>query len=120
MGAGFLSGSCIWWLFRRSRLVTSWWKSVGDQKEITDLSLLGGGFVPWDQGFSGDRCLRVGTARKGFSLWQKSVIDRLVKVWAVSPVLSLAIAYGCVQGGVRGDFHSVIAVIKCVSGQHGE
>ena len=50
---------------------------------------------------------------KGFSLWQKSVIDRLVKVWAVSPVLSLAIAYGCVQGGVRGDFHSlVIAVIS--------
>lgn len=40
------------------------------------------------------------------------MIDRLVKVWAVSPVLSLAIAYGCVQGGVRGDFHSVIAVIS--------
>lgn len=98
-------------------------------KGITDLSLLEGSLVsgtgallvmgasflgipvPLTQATT-SAILGVGTARNGFSLWQKSVIDRLVKVWAVSPVFSLAIAYGGVKGGVRGDFHAVIAVIS--------
>lgn len=52
----------------------------------------------------------VGTARKGFTLWQQNVVKQLLQVWVVSPVFSLVIAYGLVEGLVRGDFYSVIAV----------
>ncbi|MDR6226636.1 inorganic phosphate transporter [Desmospora profundinema] len=55
----------------------------------------------------------IGTAQKGFSLWQKGVIVQMAQVWAVSPVVSLVIAYGLVQALIHGDMWSVIAVV-CV------
>ncbi|PTM58071.1 inorganic phosphate transporter [Desmospora activa] len=52
----------------------------------------------------------IGTAQKGLSLWQKGVIVQMAQVWVVSPVFSLAIAYGLVQALIHGDGWSVVAV----------
>lgn len=54
----------------------------------------------------------IGTAQKGFSLWQKGVIVQMAQVWVVSPVFSLAIAYGLVQALIHGDGWSVVAIIS--------
>ncbi|MCR6110331.1 inorganic phosphate transporter [Bacillus sp. A301a_S52] len=35
----------------------------------------------------------VGCAENGFQLWQKDVIKKIIKVWLVSPVLSLVMSY---------------------------
>ncbi|PTX63245.1 sulfate permease [Melghirimyces profundicolus] len=96
-------------------------------KRITDLSLLEGSVVsgtgallvigasllgipvPLTQ-VTTSAIIGIGTARKGFSLWQKGLIKRMLKVWAVSPVFSLVIAYGLVKGLAHGDLYSVIAV----------
>ncbi|MFC4075776.1 inorganic phosphate transporter [Salinithrix halophila] len=52
----------------------------------------------------------IGTAKNGFSLWQKNVIAQMLKVWLVSPVFSLVIAYGLVKGLVNVDLWSVIVL----------
>jgi sulfate permease len=41
--------------------------------------------------------LGIGTADHGFSLWQKGIIAKIVKVWIVSPVLSLVISFTLVK-----------------------
>ncbi|OYD08613.1 anion permease [Paludifilum halophilum] len=52
----------------------------------------------------------IGTAKKGFSLWQKGIIAQMIKVWAVSPVFSLVIAYGMVKVLIHDDLYSVAVV----------
>jgi sulfate permease len=41
--------------------------------------------------------LGIGTADHGFSLWQKGIITKIIRVWIVSPVLSLVISYALVK-----------------------
>jgi sulfate permease len=57
--------------------------------------------------------LGIGTAEKGFSLWQKGVIKQIVKVWIVSPVSSLVISYFMVNTLLTPNPYIVI-VIVCV------
>jgi sulfate permease len=35
----------------------------------------------------------LGTANEGFHLWQKSIITKIIKVWIVSPVISLVVSF---------------------------
>ncbi|MFT9848726.1 inorganic phosphate transporter [Aneurinibacillus sp. REN35] len=79
-------------------------------KKITRLSLLQGSAVSFTGGVlviiaslfgipvpltQATTCaiLGVGTADNGFHLWQKGVIHQIIKVWIVSPVSSLVVAY---------------------------
>jgi sulfate permease len=41
--------------------------------------------------------LGIGTADHGFSLWQKGIITKILRVWIVSPVLSLVISFTLVK-----------------------
>jgi sulfate permease len=41
--------------------------------------------------------LAIGTAEHGFSLWQKGIISKIMKVWLVSPLLSLVVSYTLVK-----------------------
>jgi sulfate permease len=41
--------------------------------------------------------LGIGTADHGFSLWQKGIITKILRVWIVSPVLALVISYTLVK-----------------------
>ncbi|GGE17342.1 sulfate permease CysP [Marinithermofilum abyssi] len=52
----------------------------------------------------------IGTVKRGMSIWQKRVIVQMMKVWLVSPVISLVIAYGLVKVLIDGDLYSLIVV----------
>jgi sulfate permease len=41
--------------------------------------------------------LGIGTADHGFSLWQKGIITKILRVWIVSPVLALVISFTLVK-----------------------
>ena len=94
-------------------------------KKITDLSLLqgitvsglGAGLVitaslfgipvPQTQ-ITTCSILGVGMSRKGREIWKKEVIERLLKVWVVSPFFSLIISYNLVKMFLEFDFYSVL------------
>ncbi|WLR60550.1 inorganic phosphate transporter [Guptibacillus hwajinpoensis] len=52
----------------------------------------------------------IGTAKDGFQLWQKDVITRMIKVWAVSPVFSLVISYSMIKLFLESDLYTLIAI----------
>ncbi len=52
----------------------------------------------------------IGTAKNGFQLWQKDVITRMLKVWAVSPVFSLVISYSMVKLFLESDLYTLVAI----------
>jgi sulfate permease len=54
--------------------------------------------------------LGVGTAEKGFRLWQKAIIKQIAMVWIVSPVSSLAVSFGLVQLVLRSDMYMLTAL----------
>ncbi|MCA0171037.1 inorganic phosphate transporter [Bacillus sp. RAR_GA_16] len=52
----------------------------------------------------------IGTAKDGFQLWQKDVITRMLKVWAVSPVFSLVISYSMIKLFLESDLYTLIVI----------
>lgn len=52
----------------------------------------------------------LGTAQNGFYLWQKSIINQMMKVWIVSPVFSLVISYAMVKVFLDSDFYTFIVI----------
>jgi sulfate permease len=54
--------------------------------------------------------LGVGTAEKGFRLWQKGIIKQIGMVWIVSPVSSLAVSFGLVHLFLRADLYILAAL----------
>lgn len=54
--------------------------------------------------------LGVGTAEKGFRLWQKGIIKQIAMVWIVSPVSSLVVSFGLVHLFLLGDMYILIAL----------
>ncbi|MFP9130639.1 MULTISPECIES: inorganic phosphate transporter [Bacillaceae] len=52
----------------------------------------------------------IGVAKNGVGLFKKQMIHRIIKVWIVSPVLSLVISYCLVQLFVKNDFYNVIVL----------
>ncbi|MFP3339216.1 hypothetical protein R0J91_14655, partial [Micrococcus sp. SIMBA_131] len=52
----------------------------------------------------------IGTAKDGFQLWQKDVITKMLKVWAVSPVFSLVISYSMIKLFLESDLYTLIAI----------
>jgi sulfate permease len=52
--------------------------------------------------------LGIGTAEHGFSLWQKGIIAKILKVWLVSPVLALVVSYGLVKVFIAQDYYQLL------------
>ncbi|ADU31597.1 inorganic phosphate transporter [Evansella cellulosilytica] len=54
----------------------------------------------------------VGTAETGFQLWQKSVIQKIIKVWIVSPVMSLVVSFSLIHTLLMPNPYMMIIVIS--------
>ncbi|SFS71113.1 inorganic phosphate transporter [Marininema halotolerans] len=54
----------------------------------------------------------IGTAKQGFSKQQKNVIAQMVKVWLVSPVFSLVIAYALVKIFIQGELYTILVLLS--------
>jgi sulfate permease len=54
--------------------------------------------------------LGIGTADHGMSFWQKGIIVKILKVWAVSPVLSLVVSFALVKIFVKPDAYMLIVL----------
>jgi sulfate permease len=98
-------------------------------KKITNLSLLQGSAVSTTGGTlviaaslfgipvpltQATTCaiLGVGTAEKGFQLWQKSIIKQIVMVWIVSPVSSLVVSFALVNVVLRSDVYTLVVIVS--------
>jgi sulfate permease len=55
--------------------------------------------------------LAVGTADQGFRIWQKGTILRILKVWLVSPVLSLVISFILVKIFIQPSPYTLIVLV---------
>ncbi|NPC92998.1 inorganic phosphate transporter [Bacillus sp. WMMC1349] len=55
----------------------------------------------------------IGLSEKGCAIFRKSVIEKLLKVWLVSPVFSLVISYSLVKIFLEADPYS-ISIVLCV------
>lgn len=56
--------------------------------------------------------LGVGTAEKGFALWQKGIIKQIVMVWIVSPVSSLVVSFAFVHLFLRADLYMLVVLVS--------
>ncbi|MDQ0339983.1 sulfate permease [Caldalkalibacillus uzonensis] len=105
-------------------------------KRITSLSLLQGSVVSGTGGTlvvlasllgipvpltqaTTSAILGVGTAENGFRLWQKNVIVQIIKVWIVSPILSLVVSYTLVHIILEPNPYVVIVVLSVFVGTFG-
>lgn len=99
-------------------------------KKITDLSMLQGSSVSATGGIlvviasllgipvpltqvTTSGILGIGASKKGFSVWKKSIVHKMLKVWIVSPVLSLVISYSFIKLLIDFDMYTVI-ILVCV------
>lgn len=98
-------------------------------KKITNFSLLEGGAisgtgatlvilssiyglpVPLTQ-VTSSAIMGLGIAQKGKEIFKTKVINKIVKVWFVSPFLSLVISYGFVKMFVDTDIYSVVVLFS--------
>ncbi|EGL82779.1 phosphate transporter [Caldalkalibacillus thermarum TA2.A1] len=105
-------------------------------KRITSLSLLQGSIVSGTGGTlvviasllgipvpltqaTTSAIVGVGTAENGFRLWQKNVIVQIIKVWVVSPILSLVVAYTLVHLILDPNPYVIIVLISVFVGTFG-
>ncbi|WP_280771212.1 inorganic phosphate transporter [Salipaludibacillus daqingensis] len=56
----------------------------------------------------------IGCARSGFQLWQKGVIKKIVKVWVVSPVLSLVMSYSLIHVFLHPNPYMMVIVLAII------
>ncbi|PYZ91727.1 anion permease [Salipaludibacillus keqinensis] len=56
----------------------------------------------------------IGCARNGFQLWQKGVIRKIIKVWIVSPILSLVMSYSLIQVFLHPNPYMVVIVLAII------
>jgi sulfate permease len=54
--------------------------------------------------------LGIGTADHGFQFWQKGIIAKILKVWLVSPLLSMVVSFALVKIFVKPDLFMVIVL----------
>ncbi|MDQ0256603.1 sulfate permease [Evansella vedderi] len=54
----------------------------------------------------------IGTAENGFRLWQKTVIKKIIKVWIVSPVISLVMSFSLIHVLLLPNPYIMVVVIS--------
>lgn len=102
-------------------------------KKITNLSLMQGAYISGTGGLlvtiasllgipvpltqvTTTAILGMGTAQHGLKIWQKGVILKIMKVWIVSPLVSLVVSYVLVKAFIEPDpFIIVLLVALLVS-----
>jgi sulfate permease len=98
-------------------------------KKITSMSLLQGIFISGTGGtlviiasifgipvpltqITTTAILGVGTADHGFKLWQKGIIAKIMKVWIVSPLLSMVVSFTLVKLFYQPSPYTVVALVS--------
>jgi sulfate permease len=56
----------------------------------------------------------VSAAKNGKELWKQPIIFLIVRIWFVSPVLSMVIAYFLIQACLRHNFYSVVVIVGVI------
>ncbi len=101
-------------------------------KKITRFSLLEGGAVSGTGAFlvtlasifglpvpltqvTSTAIIGIGTVQNGLAALKKNIISKILKVWIVSPILSLVISYGLVKLFVDSDLYSVIVLFSVIA-----
>ncbi|WP_066369592.1 inorganic phosphate transporter [Neobacillus fumarioli] len=56
--------------------------------------------------------LGVGAAQKGFGIWQKSVIQKIIKVWLISPLASLVITYVLINLLIEWNIYNIVVILS--------
>ncbi len=96
-------------------------------KKITRLSLLQGGMVSGTGGtlviiasilgipvpltqVTTTAILGVGIAENGYRMWQKGIIVKIIKVWILSPILSLIVSYSLIHLLIEPDIYKMVVV----------
>jgi sulfate permease len=97
-------------------------------KKITNMSLLQGTLISGTGGFlvilaslfglpvpltqvTTTAILGVGAAEHGFSLLQKGIIIKILKVWLVSPVLALVVSFTLVKIFIEPDLYMLVVLL---------
>jgi len=58
----------------------------------------------------------IGVSKNGMAMLKKKMVSRILKVWIVSPILSLVISYSFVQLFIKSDFYMVLILFSvCVA-----
>lgn len=98
-------------------------------KKITKFSLLEGGAVSGTGAFlvtmasifglpvpltqvTSTAIMGISTIQNGANALKKNIISKIIKVWIVSPILSLVISYGLVKLFIDSDIYSIIILIS--------
>lgn len=98
-------------------------------KKITKFSLLEGGAVSGTGAFlvsvasifglpvpltqvTSTAIMGISTVQNGANALKKNIISKILKVWLVSPILSLVISYGLVKLFVDSDIYSIIVLFS--------
>jgi sulfate permease len=56
--------------------------------------------------------LGVGTAKNGFRLWQKDVIKQIIKVWVVSPIVSLVVSFSLIKTVIEPNPYTLVVILS--------
>jgi sulfate permease len=98
-------------------------------KKITSFSLIEGGAISSTGAFlvilasvfglpvpltqvTSTAIIGIGFAQRGKLIFQQSIINKIIKVWVVSPILSLVLSYGLVKIFVDTDLYTVVVLFS--------
>lgn len=133
VGAGIMSpGSGVFWggLFVSAGAILMGGRVLETNgKKITKLSLLQGIVISGTGGLlvigasllgipvpltqvTTTAILGIGTAEHGFRLWQKGIISKIIKVWIVSPVLSLVVSFTLVKLFIEPSPYTLVVLVS--------
>jgi sulfate permease len=131
VGAGLMSaGSGVFWggLFVSLGAILLGGRVLETNgKKITNMSLLQGIFISGTGGtlviiasllgipvpltqITTTAILGIGTADHGFKLWQKGIIAKIMKVWIVSPLLSMVVSFVLVKIFFEPSFYTLFVL----------
>ncbi|WP_018924046.1 inorganic phosphate transporter [Salsuginibacillus kocurii] len=54
----------------------------------------------------------IGTADRGFQVWQQSILKRIVSVWILSPIVALVLSYTLMTVFILHDFFTFIMLVS--------
>jgi len=56
--------------------------------------------------------LGIGASQNGFGIWQKSVINKILKVWLISPLASLVISYMLINILIQTNIYNISIILS--------
>jgi len=100
-------------------------------KKITNLSLLQGAYISGTGGLlvtiasllgipvpltqvTTTAIMGMGVSQHGLRIWQRNIIGKILKVWLVSPLISLVISYSMVKAFIEPDLFIIIVLLAAL------